>query len=132
MIKENMVLYHANCPDVFGAAWSFYKKYGDSAEYIPVFHGHPPPDVSGRRVFIADFSYDRDTMIQMQKDSEFIIVLDHHKSAELQCSDLEFCHFDMSHSGAYLAWQYLFGDSSVPMLIRYIEDRDLWRVYYCR
>jgi oligoribonuclease NrnB/cAMP/cGMP phosphodiesterase (DHH superfamily) len=56
-----------------------------------------------------------------------LLVLDHHKSAQETCGDLDFCTFDMNHSGAYLAWAYLFPDDNVPLLIRYIEDRDLWK-----
>jgi uncharacterized protein len=126
--KKTVVLYHANCPDGFGAAWSFYKKYGLNAEYIPVSHGAPPPPIDGRDVFIVDFSYSRAIMVEMHRRANSMVVLDHHKSAEKECSDLSFCHFDMNHSGAYLAWQHLFGDKSeAPLLIRYVEDRDLWK-----
>lgn len=127
MPDNTLILYHANCPDGFGAAWSFYKKYGSTAKYIPVTHGEEPPDVRGCNVFIVDFSYDRVTMEGMAQRAESLIVLDHHKSAKEQCDDLEFCHFDMDHSGAYLAWQYLFGDNDVPLIIQYVEDRDLWK-----
>tara|TARA_B100000131_G_scaffold240979_1_gene233307 strand:+ start:1535 stop:2428 length:894 start_codon:yes stop_codon:yes gene_type:complete len=125
--KEILVLYHANCPDGFGAAWSFWRKYGDKAEYIPVTHGESPPPVNDRSVYIVDFSYDRVTMEKMAEEAESLVVLDHHISAQEACGDLDFCIFDMSHSGAYLAWSYLFPDDNVPLLIMYIEDRDLWK-----
>ena len=127
MSEEIMVLYHANCPDGFGAAWSFWRKFGSKAEYISVVHGNKPPDVKDRNVFIVDFCYDRAIMLDIERESKSLVVLDHHKSAQETCGDLEFCHFDMDHSGAYLAWDYLFPDDSVPLLIRYVEDRDLWK-----
>ncbi len=127
MSEKIMVLYHANCPDGFGAAWSFWRKYADKAEYVPVVHGQKPPEVKGRNVFIVDFCYDRTTMIELENDAESLVALDHHKSAEEKCGDLDFCYFDMNHSGAFLAWNHLFPDDSVPLLIRYIEDRDLWK-----
>lgn len=127
MSDKLLVLYHSNCPDGFGAAWSFWRKYGDKAEYMPVSHGDPPPDVKGRSVFIVDFSYSRIIMERMEEEASSLLVLDHHKSAEEACGDLDFCIFDMNHSGAYLAWTYLFPDDNVPLLIRYIEDRDLWK-----
>ena len=125
--EEIIVLYHANCPDGFGSAWSFWKKYGSKAKYIPVKHGEPPPDVSGHDVFIADFSYDRETLLSMERDSKSIVVLDHHITAKKDLEGLDFCHFDMNHSGAYLSWAYNFGEESVAPLILYIEDRDLWK-----
>jgi len=127
MSEKIMVLYHANCPDGYGAAWSFWRKFGANAEYLPVVHGEEGPDVKDRDVFIVDFSYDRAIMLDMEEKAKSLIVLDHHKSAEETCGDLPFCYFDMNHSGAYLAWNHLFPDDNVPLLIKYVEDRDLWK-----
>src|SRR3989338_9515798 len=41
---KTAILYHANCPDGFGGAYAAWKKFGDSAEYIPVKHGKPIPE----------------------------------------------------------------------------------------
>jgi uncharacterized protein len=125
-LNNVLVLYHAGCPDGFGSAWSFYQKYGDSADYIPVKHGKSPPSVKGKSVFIVDFSYPRSVLEKMNDEAQNLVLLDHHKTAEKELSDLSYCHFDMNHSGAYLSWKYLFGEESVPLLIRYVEDRDLW------
>lgn len=128
MSEENiMVLYHAGCPDGFGSAWSFWRRYGEKADYVPVKHGESPPDVKGRKVFVVDFSYPRTILLQMNEDAESLTVLDHHISAQKDLGDLDFCHFDMNHSGAYLSWVHLFGEDNVPLLISYIEDRDLWK-----
>jgi hypothetical protein len=35
--------------------------------------------------------------------------------------------FDLSMSGATLAWQHFGGGASAPELLRYVEDQDLWR-----
>ena len=32
----------------------------------------------------------------------------------------------MTHSGAYITWKYFFGDDEVPLLIKYIEDNDIY------
>ena len=125
--KRTIVIYHAGCPDGFGSAWSFWKKYGNGIEYFPASHGEEPPDVSGKDVFIVDFSYKRESLIKMNDQSNSLVLLDHHVSAEKDVGDLDFCNFDMNHSGAYLSWQYLFGSDNIPPLISYIEDRDLWK-----
>jgi oligoribonuclease NrnB/cAMP/cGMP phosphodiesterase (DHH superfamily) len=127
MSEKTVVLYHAGCPDGFGAAWSFWRKYGNSIEYIPVSHGSEPPNVEGCNVFVLDFCYKRPILLQMKADARSLVVLDHHKSSEKECGDLEFCNFDMNHSGAFLAWNYLFPKDNVPMIIKYIQDRDLWK-----
>ncbi|WP_341796195.1 MULTISPECIES: phosphohydrolase [unclassified Pseudomonas] len=36
------------------------------------------------------------------------------------------CCFDMNRSGAMLAWNHFFPGQEPPMLLRHIEDRDLW------
>ncbi len=127
MRSEVVVLYHANCPDGFGSAWSFWKKFGKDAKYIAVSHGSPPPNVKDKEVYIVDFSYDRDVLLSMKERAKSLIVLDHHVTAMEKVGDLDFCNFDMNHSGAYISWRHLFGEDDVPNLILYIEDRDLWK-----
>ena len=113
-MKNISVLYHAGCPDGFGAAWACWNKFGDNAEYIPVKHGASPPNVEGRNVIIVDFSYPEPILLEMERVAESLVLIDHHKSAIKELSHLSFCHFDENFSGAYLAWKYFFGESSIP------------------
>ncbi len=52
--------------------------------------------------------------------------LDHHKTAAQDLAGLEFATFDMQKSGAMLAWEYWFPGEPAPLLLRYIQDKDLW------
>lgn len=126
-MKDTLILYHAGCPDGFGAAWACWKKFGENAEYIPVKHGFPPPDVKGKNVIIVDFSYPELILLEIKSAAESLVLIDHHKSAMKELSHLSFCHFDMNFSGAYLAWKYFFDEESMPLMIKYISDRDLWK-----
>lgn len=121
-----MVLYHADCIDGFGAAWAAWRRFGDAAEYLPVTHGDDPPDVTGRHVHILDFSYKRDVLLAMHDKAASLEVVDHHKTAEENLAGLDFCVFDMSHSGAVLAWQHFHPDTETPELLSHVEDKDLW------
>jgi oligoribonuclease NrnB/cAMP/cGMP phosphodiesterase (DHH superfamily) len=123
-----LVLYHSPCADGFGAAWSAWKKLGDTADYKPVTYGQEPPDVEQyEHIYILDFSYSRDVLTKWLSDRN-VVVLDHHKSAEEQLRGLPNAYFDMNHSGAYLAWCYFHEfTESVPQLIKHVEDRDLWK-----
>ena len=38
---NQVCIYHAGCPDGFGAAWAVWKVWGDEARYIP--RGHEDP-----------------------------------------------------------------------------------------
>jgi oligoribonuclease NrnB/cAMP/cGMP phosphodiesterase (DHH superfamily) len=122
----DLVLYHANCRDGFGAAYSAWKCLGSKAEYVPCNHGTNPPGVKGKVVAILDFSYDNKTIRNMIADAKELIVIDHHKSAMIELHNIPNTHFDMNHSGARLAWDYFHPGKEPPKFINYIEDCDLW------
>lgn len=143
---KNVVLYHGNCFDGMAAAWAAWKKLGDDAEYIPVNYGQSLPsgiitDERDTNLYIIDFSYSREVLLDIKEYVNKLVVLDHHKTAEADLKGLDFCQFDMSKSGALLAWEYFhwekdsggmfYGEDEfnppVPKLIQYVEDRDLWR-----
>lgn len=63
------VIYHKNCADGFGAAWCFWRKYGTKAEYFGGVYNRPPPDVTGKEVYLVDFSYPIDVVQQMLRDA---------------------------------------------------------------
>lgn len=123
----NLVIYHGGCTDGYGAAWSAWKLLGDRAVYHPGRYGDPPPDVKGKVVAILDFSYDNLTTKNLIEDSEALIIIDHHKSAMVELHDVNCTHFDMNHSGAMLAWKFFHPGKEAPRMIKYIEDRDLWK-----
>ncbi|MEI8346750.1 MAG: DHHA1 domain-containing protein [Pseudomonadota bacterium] len=128
MANKTYVIYHNDCPDGFGSAWSFYKKLGrKDVTYIPMDHGNTPPAMEkGAMVYIADFSFSRDILLQLKKDHPGLLLLDHHKSAKAELEGLDFVQFDMNRSGAVMSWQYLFPDKKIPHLLEYVQDRDLW------
>jgi oligoribonuclease NrnB/cAMP/cGMP phosphodiesterase (DHH superfamily) len=125
-------IYHDNCADGFGAAWVVRKALGTDIELYAAKHGDTPPDVTGKNVFIVDFSYPREALIAMAKAAQSLVVLDHHKTAQADLLDLPAAAglnviFDMNRSGAGMAWDFFFPRHQRPALISHIEDRDLWR-----
>lgn len=124
-LAPSVVLYHAECADGFGAAWALWRRFPE-ARFIPVKHGSPPPEgLKGERVLIVDFSYSRDTLETMATETDRLLVLDHHITAEKALSGLPYAYFDMKKSGAVLAWEWAH-DHPVPWLLDYIQDKDLW------
>ncbi|MGQ0811005.1 MAG: phosphoesterase [Nitrospiraceae bacterium] len=120
-----MVLYHAECVDGFGAAWAIWKRF-PSAQFVPVKHGTPPPQgIEEQRIVMVDFSYARQTLEAMARDSASLIVLDHHITAEKALAGLSFAYFDLKKSGAVLAWEWAH-NVPAPWLLQYIQDKDLW------
>ena len=140
---RDYVLYHAHCPDGFGAAWAAWKRLGHAATYVAVRHGVPPPDMPDcERLFLVDFAYPAQQLAQLRERVPHITILDHHKSAQAALTGIGeapprfdpdqarpglFVTLDMEESGATLAWRYFHPDTDCPELLLYIKDRDLWR-----
>lgn len=123
----SIVLYHAHCPDGFGAAWAAWKKLGDTAMYVPYQHNRTElPDVRGKIVYTLDMTLPEPAFSQALKEAEKLISIDHHITGKDRIARSSDHRFDNSHSGASLAWSYFHPDTVVPRLIQYIEDNDLW------
>lgn len=127
-----IVVYHGGCVDGFCAAWAVALSRGDERRadlYVPAAYGDPLPDgVDGQDVVVVDFSYPRPALLELEGRARTLRVLDHHKTARVGLEDLPFCLFDESRSGARMAWDLFLGDQgAASWLVRYVEDRDLWR-----
>lgn len=152
--EEILCIYHFPCQDGFAAAWAMrHHMPRANIRFIPTKYGDPPPDVTGKIVYVLDFSYPREVVAHMIQTSKKFLLLDHHKTAmeNLVGLDSEFNYkytegmtrytsekghicLDMSRSGAGLAWDYFsltLANGKLPRprpkLIDHIEDRDLWR-----
>ena len=123
----NLVIYHSDCSDGFGAAYAAWKLLGDRATYCAAKYGDVPPDVKGKNVVVLDFSYDNKTTKQLIKEANTFLVIDHHRTAMIELHDVSCTHFDMTHSGAMLSWKFFHPGKEPPRFIKYIEDRDLWK-----
>jgi len=127
-----LCIYHGNCADGFGSAWVVRKQFGENnLDFYPGIYGDPPPvDILGREIIIVDFSYSRKILLEMAQKAQSILIIDHHKTAQKELVDLPqniTTIFDMNHSGCILTWMHFYGEYCPPILMKYIEDRDLWR-----
>lgn len=126
-----LVIYHGNCADGFSAAWCFWKKYGTACDYVAGTYQQPPPDVTGRCVYLVDFSYPRAVVERMLAQAAHVVLIDHHMTAVEDLDGLDSdrfsAHTDLHRSGAGLAWDFLFPGVPRPPLLDHVEDRDLWR-----
>ncbi|HVM58857.1 MAG TPA: hypothetical protein VMT80_00805 [Candidatus Paceibacterota bacterium] len=124
---QTVVLYHGKCPDGFGAAYAAWKKFGDTAEYIPVRYGDPIPEhMAGRQVILVDFCYPKEEMEQMRAQAASVTVLDHHEGVREVAESFP-GNFDSKRSGATIAWAYFHPDEPMPSLLAHLEDGDLYR-----
>jgi nanoRNase/pAp phosphatase (c-di-AMP/oligoRNAs hydrolase) len=129
-LKPVLCIYHADCLDGVAAAWvvwRHFKNLGIAIELVSAAYNDELPEVDGKMVYVVDFSYPRNVMLELLERAHEVVVLDHHTSAK---KDLEGLFVvDEAHSGAMLAWKY-FNHYPAPDAIRYVEDRDLWKFKY--
>ena len=101
--------------------------------YVPARFGESfPKHNENCEVYILDFSYSPDTILDAAKTVKHLTLIDHHVTAMKQFENIPMpenvtVYFDMNHSGYVLAWQHFFPDIDVPIILQHIEDRDLWR-----
>lgn len=141
---KTLCIYHGNCADGFGAAWTVRQALGaENVDFHAGHYGKPAPDVEGRDVIIVDFSYPFELLVLLGHQARSILIIDHHKTAaealeQLQPAPATFSEwatstqrvgtvFDMGRSGAGLTWDYFNPGQPRPALINHIEDRDLWK-----
>lgn len=131
----DFVIYHDNCIDGFGSALSaqcyMNKKYPDKkVTYVPAKYGDKPQfeNIKGKNILICDFSYKLNDLLRIIEIAKNVLILDHHKTAEIDLKGIpeKYKVFRMDHSGAYLTWCYFHGSDNIPLVIRYIEDNDIW------
>lgn len=126
--EKIIVIYHGRCPDGFGGAWAAWRKFGAKAAYVPAFDRNGPPFMpKGKDIYIIDYPYPLGVIEKLAKTNRTLVLIDHHKDQETAMALATDHSYDMDHSGAVLAWRYFHPGKKVPMLLRYVEDRDIWR-----
>jgi oligoribonuclease NrnB/cAMP/cGMP phosphodiesterase (DHH superfamily) len=145
---NRFVIYHADCPDGFCAAWvvAMAMPPDELAEmrFVPAHYGDPLPDgIDGAEVIVLDFSYPLEQSLELRRRAAAFWQLDHHKTAEeghREIADNKGFIFDQSRSGARLAWDHFACGSAIResfygydarndrhWLVEYVQDRDLWK-----
>ena len=146
-MRNIVCFYHDKCADGLAAAAALYNEMGNlTIEFIPSSYGDPLPDWVDEdlsdaqqrhydEIFILDFSFPHDKLLELAKYTDSLVVLDHHKTAKDALTGENkvyprnvFIKFDMKKSGAQLAWDF-FARGNQDWWTRGVElvaDRDLW------
>ena len=129
----DMVIYHGECVDGFTSAlcvYEYFKQKNKEIIYYPGAYNKAPPlkIAQNKNVLLCDFSYKRSDLAKLQSVARKILILDHHKSAEIELADFpnNMKIFNMSHSGSYITYKYFNRTENIPLLITYVEDNDIW------
>jgi oligoribonuclease NrnB/cAMP/cGMP phosphodiesterase (DHH superfamily) len=160
--SKSFIVYHANCNDGY-CSYYILKKFMDqedndwiisgslAANYGDIIPGGMfPEDI----VYILDFSYTYEQIVELCNKVQHVFILDHHKTAKEMFAKLLdtgienlTVFYDVNRSGAVLTYDFtqclLDGNMQkmvdgrspvlpivsdfVPNLFEYVQDRDLWR-----
>jgi nanoRNase/pAp phosphatase (c-di-AMP/oligoRNAs hydrolase) len=127
-MERTVILYHGGCPDGFGGAYAAWKKFGDSAEYVALRHQKPAPDnLVGAHLYFIDFCFPKEQMDELISVAASVTVLDHHEGVRGVVEAMPEFVYEVSHSGATIAWSYFHPGTEVPLMLRYVEDGDLYK-----
>jgi oligoribonuclease NrnB/cAMP/cGMP phosphodiesterase (DHH superfamily) len=128
-LKDIVVIYHDQCRDGFGSAYSAWKKFGDEASYIPrKTQDSVPENLKDKEIYILDYSFKKPELDKLVAENIKVVVIDHHESAKEAVTAFPQNIFDNDHSAAVLSWQYFHPNTPVPTLLKYVEDHDLWHL----
>ncbi len=142
-------LFHSPCTDGFSAAFCAWLYLRETSKYVPVSYLTKVPEIEpGSDVYLLDFCYPREILLDLKSKMKSVVVLDHHETNFKKSGDLDFCTFDMNRSGAMMAWGYFsdlaekeiensfFGGINevtwdnfrkIKPIIEYVQDRDLYQ-----
>lgn len=123
-LKDIVVIYHAHCQDGFGSAFAAWKKFGDNASYITsLYRTEPPEGLVNKEIYIVDFSYPKEVLLDLESKNKRLVVIDHHFSAKEAVESVKEHIFSLDHAASYLSWEYFVG-GGVPELIKLLEIID--------
>ena len=134
MHDRPLCIYHGNCADGFTAAWAMWLAWPNT-EFVAGVYGQAPPDCANRDVYLLDFSYKLPLIEKIGLVCNSLTILDHHKTAQAELSGVVWGpspryiagKIDMAKSGARLAWECFHSGKEAPLLVKLVEDRDLWK-----
>jgi len=127
------VCFHHNDSDGHAAAAVVVRKYGKNIGLVEMDYDKAedydfsdvPKDAT---VIIVDFSFKPEKMAELQKITQNITWIDHHKTmfdAPYNTKDMPGIRSDEG-SGCYLAWIHFFPDLDIPKAIALVSDYDTW------
>ena len=127
--KKIIVFYHDDL-DGFTGAWTAWKKLKDRAEYMELGYDTKNYDflfqLKDKDIYMIDYSLDKKEMLNLAEKNK-VILIDHHFSSKETANLLPGSVFDDKRSGASLSWKYFHSNKKPPLIVRYVEDYDIWK-----
>lgn len=151
---NRLIITHANCVDGCCSCAILKEKYQDEATYLEVDYADANPsyperyeafisvakEVKNGEVIMADICLTKPIVEMFLEKKNHVVIIDHHKTMKPTIDELRELkhkypetkieiHFsdDNTQSGAMLTWKYLNPNIEPPLIVKIVEDYDLWR-----
>ena len=136
------IIYHQKnqnvpCVDGLVSAWIAKKVYPEAILIAGIYNqdfSFPSPLQAEDSLLLVDFSCPALMLQQWCDQGIRVKVIDHHQTAEQMLSTVSSSlfdyKFDLSECGATLTWKSFFTQVPMPLLLKYVKDRDLWLKKY--
>jgi uncharacterized protein len=130
------IFYHANCLDGLmsaAVAVSRFKSQGFEYATHPVgYEAFTELDILSKIaledfVYVLDFSFPLELSRKLEKESAFFITIDHHVSAQEKLNGEPYFLYFPDMCGATATWDWFYYKQEIPQVLKYVEDRDLWK-----
>lgn len=132
-----LVLYHADCLDGIASAWVVWEYFDGEVDLIPVQYGEPIVQFGQERevIYIIDFSYGAGQLRILSQYTDKLVVIDHHKTAVERLQNAKLpdnveLYLDTSIAGCIGTFKYFHTQRTIPDVLKYIADRDMWEFKY--
>jgi oligoribonuclease NrnB/cAMP/cGMP phosphodiesterase (DHH superfamily) len=137
-----LIVSHKECFDGLSALHTAHQALiGDNPDLRYMFMEYTSPEtlpeyVPGEVIYVLDFSFSGDALVNHFKDAGRVVVIDHHKGAidklltyfgETPCPNNVELILDITKSGAGLTWECFHPGRQPPVWVRHAEDYDLWK-----
>lgn len=133
--KIDLAIYHKPCFDGNSCALIIYKHYLEHNLVSPKFVGVVPGekelsilnlhDYKNKNVIIMDVAFNREQILQLKKDCNNLLIVDHHISNYNSLKDLYFCIFDLNKSASCMLYEIFYPNSKMPLFLEKVEDNDI-------
>lgn len=129
----DIVIYHHKCQDGRTGAYLFKyecEKLGREILLIPATHDDPTliekffDIMIDKNIIMVDVT--TPNVLEIEKLSKQLIVLDHHETAMKSFSHCPCCTYNMDKSGSMMAFDYIYASLEPPMFIKCIDAYDRW------
>lgn len=149
MNTQNIYALHHDDADGFASAAAVLANvtYGQTVRFIPVQYNRELPITAfepDSTLYILDFSYSKEILLDLASKVDFLLVIDHHETAEEQLTDfprlynphmvqrmkekIPYVIYDKRVCAATLAWEYFSNGASIPYAVDLVSRYDVWDI----